>query len=310
MAADETDRRANAFARVLKALLRPLVKAMIAQGVTAPAVYRLLKEVYVEVAEADFALDGSRPTDSRISVLTGIHRKDVRTIRAESNGDGAAARRKVSVIATVVGRWLADPATTDETGAPRPLPRLSGDGPSFEALVTGVNTDIRPRTVLDELTRQGLAQHDTDKDLVTLDTDAFLGPADFEQKAHFFAHNVGDHISAATENLLQTPAPFIERAVFYNRLRSSSVDEIEAEARRLGGEALSELNRLGYARQSTDMEAEEATERFRFGIFFYRTDEGDAGEDSASRADGESDGDSEGGEPKNDQGTDGGNGGT
>mgnify|MGYP006282849129 CR=1 FL=1 len=39
------------FSHMLRGVLRPLVKAMIAKGVTAPAVYRLLKEVFVEVAK-------------------------------------------------------------------------------------------------------------------------------------------------------------------------------------------------------------------------------------------------------------------
>ena len=57
------------------------MRALIAQGVTAPALYRLLKRLYVEVAEREFRLDGERPTDSRISLLTGVHRRDVKAFR-------------------------------------------------------------------------------------------------------------------------------------------------------------------------------------------------------------------------------------
>ena len=78
--------------RALKAVLRPLVKMMIARGVTAPSAYRLLKEVYVESAEADFSEErGARPTDSRISVLTGIHRRDVKALRGGPDEKSASA---------------------------------------------------------------------------------------------------------------------------------------------------------------------------------------------------------------------------
>ncbi len=280
MASEETSAPANPFLRVLRGLLRPLVKAMIAQGVTVPAVYRLLKEVYVEVAESDFALGDRRPTDSRISVLTGVHRKDVRAIREEGRPEASAAQRRVTAIASVIGRWLASPETTDAEGRPAPLPRQSGgsDGPSFDALVASVSKDVRPRTVLDELVRQRLVALDPGTDMVTLRAEAFLGPADSEQKILFFAQNVGDHIAAATENLLAEggEAPFMERAVFYNRLLPASVDAVETVARAQAAETLATLNRMAYARQQADLEAAGPTERFRFGVYFYRAPDGAA----------------------------------
>lgn len=266
---------AEIFARVLKGLMRPLVKAMIAHGLTAPAVYRLLKEVFVEVAERDFALDGKSPTDSRISVLTGVHRKDVRAIREAGPDDGANLRDRVTAMASVIGRWLADPETTDAEGRPLALPRQAAEGPSFERLAMSVSTDIRPRTVLDELLRQRLVVADQETGLLRLDSGAFIGPAETQQKIHFFSQNVGDHIAAATANLLaeESETPFIERAVFYNRLTPASVDALEAEARRLGADALTRLNRDAFRRQAADQERDDADERFRFGVFFYRAKE-------------------------------------
>ncbi len=291
MERDDTTPPQSPFLRVLRGLLRPLVKAMIAQGVTVPAVYRLLKELYVEVAERDFPIEGKRPTDSRISVLTGVHRKDVRAIREAGPAEGRASERRVTAIASVLGRWLADPETTDAEGRPLPLPRQAEAGPSFDGLVASVSKDVRARTVLDELLRQRLVAHDAETDRVHLSEAAFLGPGDAEQKIVFFAGNVGDHIAAATENLLSEadPAPFLERAVFYNRLRPGSVDALEREARARAGEALADLNRAAYARQAEERDDPAATERFRFGVYFYRTGEraepGPGGEDEGGTND-------------------------
>ena len=126
---------ATVFGRVMQGLLRPLVRAMIAQGVTAPALYRIIKRIYVDVAESDFRLDGERQTDSRISMLTGVHRRDVRAFRSSDNNPQAALGEKVTTIATVLGRWLADPGTRDADGRPRPIPRTAEAAPSFDALV-------------------------------------------------------------------------------------------------------------------------------------------------------------------------------
>ncbi|MEM0990840.1 MAG: DUF6502 family protein [Pseudomonadota bacterium] len=281
MSVDDPGTPAAAFSRVMRSLLRPLVRALIAQGVTAPAFYRIIKRVYVEVAEHDFKLDDERQTDSRISMLTGVHRRDVRSFRDADRSADTAAQEKVTTLATVLGRWLASDSTRDADGRPLPLPR-SGDGANFEALVQAVSKDIRPRTVLDELVRQGLVE--VVDGHVHVRADAFLGPSDPDQKIHFFAENVGDHIAAAVDNLLAEEPVFMERAVFYNRLTPGSVDAIEGEAKRLGGAALAELNQLAHARQAADLDAPDGTKRFRFGVFFYAEDEG-ATEDGAETDD-------------------------
>ncbi|MEM9755905.1 MAG: DUF6502 family protein, partial [Pseudomonadota bacterium] len=105
------------FTRILRSLLRPLVRAMIAQGVTAPALYRLVKRLYVEVAEDSFGIDEERQTDSRISMLTGVHRRDVREFRNTTPEAGTGARRKITTLASVLGRWLADPELRGPDGA-------------------------------------------------------------------------------------------------------------------------------------------------------------------------------------------------
>ncbi|MEO0820461.1 MAG: DUF6502 family protein [Pseudomonadota bacterium] len=276
MSIDEPTSKPEIFARVLKGVLRPLVKALIAHGVTVPAVYRLLKELYVEVAETEFPLDDRRPTDSRIHLLTGVHRKDIRSIREAGYEDASASRLRMAAITNLVGRWLGDPETTDAQGAPLPLPRQSDSGPSFEALAASVSRDTRPRTLLDALIQQGLVRFDSATGMVRLDPEAVVGPAELGQKVHFFGQNVGDHIAAATDNLLAEAekAPFLERAVFYNRLTPGSVDAIEASARALGTEALGTLNRIAFAHQQADEALPEASQRFRFGVFFFRVDEG------------------------------------
>lgn len=275
-----SDNRASVFGRVIEGLLRPLIRALIAQGVTAPALYQIIKKLYVEVAEQDFQIDTARQTDSRISVLTGVHRRDVKAFREGPRDAEKQVREKVTTIASVLGKWLADPTyAPDRTAAP--LPRTAKTGPSFEALVASVSRDIRPRTVLDELVNQGLVAVDAE-DRVVLDAEAFFGPADTDQKIHFFAENVGDHIAAAVDNLLAEEPPFLERAVFYNRLTPASVRELEEAARAYGMDALTALNTRANALQAADLEKPDGTERFRFGIFFYRESEAEPSEKGPS----------------------------
>lgn len=256
--------------RVMRGLMRPLVRMLISHGVTAPAFYRMLKSVYVEVAHDEFGLDDKTPTDSRITLITGVHRRDVREILSSNDQTWQEARTKTVTFATVFSRWCATPAYLDETGQPRPLPRSgAADGVDFENLVRDVNRDIRPRTILDELMRQGIVENGEDG-LLYVSQSAAIGPASSEDQMVFFAANLGDHVAAAASNLLSPEPQFLERAVFYNRLTPDAVDTLEASARTLSQTTLETLNAQSLSLQEAGREAAGNTERYRFGVYFYR----------------------------------------
>ncbi|MEM9796420.1 MAG: DUF6502 family protein [Pseudomonadota bacterium] len=255
--------------QVLRGLLRPLVRTLIARGITAPAFYRLLKSVYVEVAAESFRLDDKPPTDSRITLLTGVHRRDVRAILSDVDDSWETARAKTAAFATVLARWRSVPDYLQADGSPQDLPRNGADGIDFESLVSSVSRDIRPRTVLDELLRQGLVE-ETSKGLLRMTEAARGGPTSDDHRLVFFAANVGDHLAAAAENLLSEKPPFLERAVFYNRLTPAALDEIEARARDLSQGVLEDLNTHSAAAQAAGRLEPDAHDRYRFGVYFYR----------------------------------------
>jgi hypothetical protein len=257
------------FLRALRRMLRPLVRALISQGVTAPKLYKLLKTIYVDVASEEFLIEGKAPTDSRISLLTGVHRRDIRSILDNPDDAWESARTKTTMMATVVGQWVTQPDYLTQDGAPKPLPMRAAEGESFESLVRSVNKDIRPRTVLDELLRQNLIEEDADGGLRIVE-DALVGPKSDADKLVFFAANLGDHLAAASENLLSDTPPFYERAVFYNGLDAASVDGLEADAREKAQALLEDMNRASSSLQKQDRDSTEPKERFRLGIYFYR----------------------------------------
>jgi len=169
------------FLSVMKGLMRPLVRVLIAHGISAPAFYKLMKAVYVDVAHKDFRIGSEPPTDSRITLLTGVHRRDVRAILSDDTDSWETRRSKTAMFATVLGQWLSRRGYQDAGGAPLPLARKAENGPSFEALVSDINRDIRPRTVLDELVRQELVV-ETEDGLLTVSDKARKGPVSDEDR--------------------------------------------------------------------------------------------------------------------------------
>ena len=120
----------------LARLLRPLVGLLIRAGVTFPALTELLRELYVAVADQEFTLAGKGQTDSRVSLLTGVHRKEVSRLR-EAKIPVSEASKTLSRSSQIISRWSSAAEFLDADGRPKPLPRLDdGSGaPSFESLV-------------------------------------------------------------------------------------------------------------------------------------------------------------------------------
>ena len=146
----------SALARILS----PVARLMLARGVTLPLAVELLKRVYIDVARRDFRLEGKSATDSRISLLTGVHRKDVRRLR-ELPAAPSELPAKVSFGAQAVARWTTVADFLESSGQPRALPRQARAGEaSFESLVGGISRDIRPRSLLDEWLRLGIVRRE------------------------------------------------------------------------------------------------------------------------------------------------------
>ncbi len=137
---------------VLRRILRPLARLLLAEGIPLQTAIEMLKQALVDSAEADFTLSNKAQTDSRISLMTGVHRKDVKRLR-EREALRKEAPPGISMGARLVSLWLTQPPFVDENETPVALPRLRSQGGevSFEALAQRISKDIRPRAVLDEL---------------------------------------------------------------------------------------------------------------------------------------------------------------
>ncbi len=253
----------------LRRLLRPLVRLLIARSITFPSVSGVLRGLYVEVAVNEFPVADKPQTDSRITLLTGIHRKDVKRLRNQRH---LAMRppRTVALGSQLIARWTTLPEYLDARGAPQPLPRAATEGTlqSFESLVRSINTDIRPRVVLDEWLRLGIVRVD-DQDRVCLNVAAFIPSPGSEEMTYYFGRNLHDHIAAAVHNMMggAGAAPLLERSVNYNNLSSAAVAELATIARQRAMEVLQELNARALQLQQRDSGQPGASQRFNFGLY-------------------------------------------
>jgi hypothetical protein len=268
----------------LARMLRPLVRLLIRSGVTFPAIAEVLRGVFVDVALRDLLSEPKARTDSRISLLTGIHRKDVRRLRqSEAVVDETPAA--VAIGSQVIARWIGTPAYLDPDGEPLVLPRTAPEppAPSFEALVRSVTTDVRARAVLDNLVDQGALVLQAD-DTVRLNTSAFIPRQGREEQLFFFSRNLHDHIAAAVANVLSSGnAPFLDRSVHYDRLPADAAAALEKIAREAAMATLVDVNRTALAlaekadAAAADQIGVQARRRVNLGIYLYSEDDPTAG---------------------------------
>ncbi|APO83877.1 DUF6502 family protein [Pseudomonas asiatica] len=254
----------------LRRVMRPLVRLMLRKGVTYTMFADLLKEVFVDVAHREFRLDGTVPTDSRISLLTGVHRKDVRRLRSEGGALLAALPENITLGAQLVNMWTTGKPFCSAPGQALPLPRLASVGGdcSFDALVAKISTDIRGRVVLDEWLRLGIVRLD-DQDCVHLEAQAFVPQKGFDEKAAYFGHNLHDHACAAVHNLSGDGQPFFERSVHYDALSPASVDHLRAAVDKDGMQMLLAFSRLASGLEDADVPSVEQRQRITVGLYFY-----------------------------------------
>jgi hypothetical protein len=138
----------------LRLLLRPIVRLMLHCGVTWKELAELCKLVYVEVAAEDFGTRGRSANASRIAILTGLSRRDVKRAKdalAAPATDEASAVERIDHASRVLSGWFQDAEFCDAKGRPRALPR-DGKG-SFALLLKRYAPGIPPTAMLKELKR-------------------------------------------------------------------------------------------------------------------------------------------------------------
>lgn len=252
-------------------VIAPLVAMLLREGVTYGRLANALKATFLAAAPAVLDSSGARMTDSSVSTLTGVHRKDVREWRAV--GQPLPQARSLSVAMAVFIRWTSDPAYCDRRGRPRVLDRAGVVG-SFETLAAAVSNDVHSHTLLQELVRLGVARRVEGRgkggeERVQLCVDAFVPTKDTEDMLQLLGDNVGDHAAAAAHNVLASGRPMLEQSVFADDLTPESVEAIGELARQIWAQAVRDLVRQASAASDADARRPGADRRVRIGMYFY-----------------------------------------
>ena len=273
----------TALVRAVTMLCRPLIRLLIEKGITFPQFRELMKELYVEVADEQFSLDDKKPSDSRIFVLTGIHRKDIKRLRQKNEEGDQQVTSSASLSGEIIARWNSMSDYLDDKGKPMPLLKIgAGDETGFDQLVCSVSKDVRSRVILEEWLRLNIVR--LKDDYVVLNKSAFVTNKEFKEMAYYLGHNVHDHMASCVNNILDEDEAMLERSVYYASLTESSINKLKTIASKKGDDLLQHLNKQAIKLYDADKDKDDATHRMRLGVYWFNT-QLEADSDSSKESD-------------------------
>ena len=187
--------------RVLNAFLlvmRPVVRILLRYGIGYREFAEITKTAFVDIASSDFGIRG-RPTNiSRVAVMTGLTRKEVRRLRDKIASGNSSIAPRTTPFEQVLHHWHAEQSFTDSNGAPSPLP-FSGGERSFTALVKRFGGDIPAGAMRTEMKRVGVVREDESGNLFVVARD-FKADSNPETLVSILVHGAYPFLSNVAHN--------------------------------------------------------------------------------------------------------------
>ena len=222
-------------------LLRPIALVLMKGGMTWREFSELSKSVFVSVASDEFGIRG-RPTNvSRVSILTGISRKEVKRQRDILKSAPVPVLSKTTDATRVLSGWHQDPLYQDSSGRPLAIPQ-SGPAPSFKALFDAYGGDTPEQTLIRELRSAGSIVETDSGDLVALRR--YHMPAELDElTVGFFGTNLHDHARTLSTNLTANPGlRLFEGFAVDDRVHPDAVKDFRAFLDKRGQKFLEEID--------------------------------------------------------------------
>lgn len=242
-------------------IMPKLVYWLIKSGVGYTEFSAALRPVFYNEAIKELKFIQQKKTDSSISLLSGLNRRDVREFRElkEEHKLHSTIVMPISVPARVIGMWI-------NNKLPSRIP-IAGETDSFEYLVKQISSEKHPRSILLELKRIGVVMEEGE--FVTLHIGSFTPTPQMDESKQIFTENISDHLAAGLDNLVKNNNAFLEQAIFADELTLESIDELKKLSITLWENMVAQVLSAAVELCKKDENSPDANQRFRLGIFQY-----------------------------------------
>ena len=261
----------NVLSALLKAL-RPIARFLMKAGIGYREFAEISKCAFVDVATSDYGLRG-RPTNiSRVAVMTGLTRKEVKRLRDKIRAGNQIDMARVIPPAEILSRWHSDLDFLDSSGRPLPL-KFDGSYPSFSSLVKKYGGDIPAGAMRTELKRVGAIIEDGQGRLAVQMKD-FRPVEKEDQIRRALALAVFGLGSSIDHNLNAGPDDnWVERLAFSTRIRRGDSNRVRRISQDRASEFVESVNDLFSAYETiyADEESESETTTIGVGVYYFES---------------------------------------
>lgn len=233
----------------------------------------LAKRVFVDVGMSESGIPGKKQTISRVSILSGLSRKEVQRIVGErDDGGGSDVQDRYNRAARVIAGWVRDTEFADAAGDPIAL-SPEGAGASFSLLVKRYSGDVPARAVLDELLRVGAVERQPDG-RVRLLSRAYIPSTSDVDKLDILGADVADLVATIDHNLQRSGTdPRFQRKVMYDNVPEEAIAEFRALSAAQAQSLLEAMDKWLSRHDRDENPAQQGTGRVRTGIGIYYFEE-------------------------------------
>lgn len=219
--------------------LRPIVRFLLRQGIVWREFAELAKETYVDIARAEYGIEGRPTNNARVAMLTGLSRREVARVRdVLLNVVRQDDERQGNRIAKILTGWHTDPEFTTANGTPRDLTPVT-----FEVLLRCYAGDLPHTAVRKEMIKHGLIQVLDNGNLRVLERDYIYSSLDPEiiRQMGIALH---DHATTLDHNLNEERAgmPRFERLADNASIPAAAIDEFHTFVEQRGLAFLQEVD--------------------------------------------------------------------
>jgi len=251
-------------------LLRPLARILLRNGVSFSTFADIAKWTYVDIATQEFGIEGRKQSTSRVSVITGLSRREVMRVRKLPRPDVTASTEQHNRAARVIAAWRRERDFQDAKGRPALL-AVEGPGATFSELVKRYSGNVPTRAVLDELSHVGAVERRADGKIRLL-TRAYIPREIAAHKLNILGMDVHHLITTIDHNLNpDTPEPIFQRKVSYDNLPDEVLPKFRKLFARKAQNLLESADRwlAQNDRDTTPTVEGRGSNRAGFGIFFF-----------------------------------------
>jgi len=223
-------------------LLRPLVRILLRNGIPYGTFAEFSRWTYVDVASKEFNIPDKKQTTSRVSVLTGLSRKEVKKIKETFKTDDLGATERYNRSARVIGGWIKDKRFLDKKGLPRELPFEGGED-SFLTLVKDFSGDIPARAILDEMLRTGVVKRINGR--IQLLSRGYIVKRGDAEMLNILGTDVSELIGTIDHNLISEPYDaLLQRKTSYDNIPEESLPEVRKVVSKMGKDFIESVDKV------------------------------------------------------------------